>query len=169
MTLSLHYWPDPILKVRCAPVPEVTDEIRQLARDMLDLMYASDGVGLAAPQVGRALRVFVLDCWWPQTGQFDKGMVFINPKVTPSKGTVRSREGCLSLPEIREYVERGKTCQVEATDIHGHQFTLQAEGILSICIQHENDHLDGITMIDRVGPMTRRLLKKVLPSKPPPR
>jgi peptide deformylase len=167
--MRLYYWPDPILKTRCAPVPEVTDEIRELVAGMFDVMYANDGIGIAAPQVGRALRLFVLDVWWPQTGQYDQGKVFINPVVTPSKAVQRTREGCLSLPGVREYVERSSTCHVEALDEHGEKFSLDAEGVLAVCIQHENDHLDGLTMIDRVGPMTRRLLKKVLPSKPPPR
>lgn len=169
MTLALRYWPDLILRAPCAPVAEVNDEIRQLAKDMFEVMYANDGVGLAAPQVGHKLRLFVLDVWWPDTHEYNQGRVFINPVVTPGKIRRKSPEGCLSLPGIRELVERSATCHVTALNEKGETFSLEASGLLAVCIQHENDHLDGVTMVDRVGPMTRRLLKKILPSRPPPR
>ena len=169
MNLVLRVWPDPILHLKCEPIAVVDDDIRRIATGMFEIMYGNDGVGLAANQVGHAIRLFVLDVWWPETGKYDQGRVFINPVVTPSKAVQRTREGCLSLPGVHEFVDRGKSCQVEALDLSGEKFTVQAEGVLAVCIQHENDHLDGVTMIDRVGPMTKRYLKKVLPSKPPPR
>jgi peptide deformylase len=114
---------------------------------MLQLMYESNGIGLAGPQVGKSLRLFVTDCWWPQTG---------------------SRQGCLSLPGVNEFVTRSRTCHVEALGLDGKPFALDADGLLAICIQHENDHLDGFTIAERVGRLTRRMIQKQLPSVMPP-
>src|SRR5437016_4532321 len=127
MTLALRFWPDKVLRVPCSTVSNVNDDIRTLVRDMLQVMYDSNGIGLAGPQVGRSLRLFVLDVWWPQTGSRQRHMAFINPVVTPV-GKARTREGCLSLPGVSEFVTRGRTCHVEALDINGAPFALDAEG-----------------------------------------
>lgn len=168
MTLVLRYWPDKVLKVPCKPVPEVNDDVRLLAREMLQVMYNHEGIGLAAPQVGVSLRLFVLDVWWPQTGSRGRGMAFVNPVLVPSSEKTRTREGCLSLPGVNEFVTRGRTCRVSALDLDGQLFTLDAEGIAAICIQHEYDHLDGFTIAERVGKLTRRMIMKQIPSVMPP-
>lgn len=160
--MTLRFWPDPTLQAKCTEVVEMSEELRAAAYDMLQVMYRSNGIGLAAPQVGLTVRIFVLDIWWPQTGSQSRGLVFVNPKVTLGKETVRTQEGCLSLPGVEEFITRASTVHVEAQDEFGKTFTLDADGLLAICIQHETDHLDGITMVERVGPTARRILKKQL-------
>ncbi len=169
MTLSLRYWPDPILKTPCSPVTEFTTELRRMASEMLELMYDHEGVGLAGPQVGVSLRIFVLDVWWPDTGSRTRGMVFINPKLTLSSTTSMSKEGCLSLPGASEYVRRHQKVHVESQNEFGESCSLDAEGLFAVCLQHEMDHLNGITMVERVGPMARRMLRKQLMSTLPPK
>jgi peptide deformylase len=166
--LSLRHWPDKVLKVPCKEVPAVNADTRAFAREMLQLMYDHDGIGLAAPQVGVSVRLFVMDVWWPQTGSRGRGMVFVNPVVTPSMEKTRTREGCLSLPGVNEFVTRGLTCKVSALDQEGNPFTMEVGGLAAICIQHECDHLDGFTIAERVGKLTRRMILKQLPSVMPP-
>lgn len=167
--LTLRYWPDPMLHAKCDPVCGFTPEIREIAQEMLSFMYAHNGIGLAAPQVGLTIRMFVLDVWWMDSDT-TKGMVFVNPRLTYGKETVRSREGCLSMPNVSEFVTRSSTVHVEAFDEYGEPFSVDADGLFAICIQHENDHLDGLTMEDRLGPMAKRMLRKQLMSSlPPPR
>lgn len=160
--ISLRFYPDPILDEPCQPVAEVTDEIQALAKDMVDLMIAEDGVGLAAPQVGRAIRLFVVDIWWPESGNAKRALTFINPSLTFSKARQRGLEGCLSLPGIRELVTRSDAVHVEATGLDGLPFSLDATGFLAVAIQHEHDHLEGVTMLDRMGPTARRMALKAL-------
>lgn len=162
--LTLRLWPDSILTKKCAPVAEVTDEIRATARGMLDVMYKNRGIGLAAPQVGLLLRMFVVDVGWPITGSHGKARIFINPVITPGPTMVRTEEGCLSVPGINEFVTRSSTVHVEALDETGNPFSLDADGTFAICIQHEHDHLEGITLVDKLGRVGRRMLKKSAPS-----
>jgi peptide deformylase len=167
-TLSLRYWPDPVLNKKCAEVPEVTDEIRAVAKGMLDIMYKQGGIGLAAPQVGRLIRMIVVDVWWPKTGARNP-RVFINPLLTLGEEKERAREGCLSLPGITDFVTRSKSVQVHALDEHGKPVMQHADGLLAVCLQHECEHLDGITLVEHMGRANRRILKKQMQSKRPPR
>jgi len=164
MTLSIKIWPDPILNKVCSAVPE--NEIggtktMELSSEMLRLMYEKQGIGLAAPQVGVLLRMFVVDVWWPNTGT-RRGRVFINPVLTDitDEEFVRTREGCLSLPGVSDYVSRKRSVRVDAMDEFGTPFTLYADGLQGVCIQHEYDHLEGITLAEKFDRNARRLLKK---------
>jgi peptide deformylase len=157
----LHY-PDPILKQVCEPVLKVDDELRIFLADMAQTMVSQNGVGLAAPQVGRLQRFFIVDIWWRDSQQYDKTLIFINPKILAAEGSQRGQEGCLSLPGIYEHVTRAQKIRVGAEDInHGH-FELEAEGFLAVAIQHELDHLNGILTLDRISPLARKMAAKRL-------
>jgi len=145
---------DSALRVRCDEVPSIDDEIRQLVDDLTQTMYAADGIGLAAPQVGIPLRVFVYDVREPD---IEPGVV-INPRIVEAGGTIRDTEGCLSIPGLNETVERYAEVVVEGLDREGREIRIEARDLLSRCLQHENDHLDGILFIDRLSPLKRRLL-----------
>ncbi len=160
--LQILHYPNPMLKRVCDPVKEVDDELRVFLADMAATMVASGGVGLAAPQVGRPFRFFVVDIWWKTTQQYDKTLIFINPKITAFDGSQRGQEGCLSLPGIYEHVTRAKKIRVAAQDINGQPFELDAEGFLAVVIQHELDHLNGILTLDRISPLARKMAAKKL-------
>lgn len=155
--------PDPRLREVSKPVPDVTDDIRALMDDMLETMYAAPGIGLAAIQVGVPLRVIVMDL----AGQEEEPQprYFVNPRIVdPSEETAPYEEGCLSVPEAYEEVDRPARCVVEYLDYHGQPQRLEAEGLLATCIQHEMDHLEGILFIDHLSRLKRerivRRLKK---------
>lgn len=142
-------WPDPRLSRVCAPVAEVTEEVRRLAADMLETMYAAPGRGLAAPQVGVLERLFVMDTSWKEAEPTPQ--VFINPVVTPVGDTrVSQYEGCLSLPGIAVDVSRPDTVHLCWTDLDGQAQEAAFDGFAAACIQHEVDHLDGRVTLDHV-------------------
>lgn len=144
MILDITKLGEDILRQVAQPVPEVNDEIRQLAEDMFETMIAADGVGLACPQIGKSLRMFVL------IADDDVRRVFINPQIIKtSEERCDYDEGCLSIPQIYETISRPKAITVQATNEQGKPFTLEAEGFLARIIQHEYDHLEGILYIDR--------------------
>jgi peptide deformylase len=154
--LRLRYYPDPVLRLRAAPVQLFDDELRARVRRMFEIMYEFRGIGLAAPQLGVSERVFVLNL----TGEAEHSeeeRVFINPELREPAGTSTEEEGCLSFPEIRLEIPRAERIAVAALDAEGRRFEIAAEGLLARCIQHEFDHLDGILFIARV-PVTRRLM-----------
>ena len=153
---ALRYFGDPVLREVCAPVEEIDDDVRALIDDLVETMYAAEGVGLAAPQVGVPLRVFVYDVQEPG---IEPG-VLINPRIVEADGSVRESEGCLSIPNLTEIVERSARVVVEALGRDGEPIRIEAEGLLSRCLQHEKDHLDGVLFIDRVSPLKRRMLLK---------
>ena len=139
---------EPSLREPSKEVHKVSKKISDLVRDMFDTMYANNGVGLAAPQIGENVRVFVIDV---ATGDEPlKPMVFINPKIIKKSGAVKSNEGCLSFPEAYTDVKRYKNIMVKALNEHGKPFVLEAKDgtLLARAIQHENDHLDGILFVD---------------------
>ena len=156
--LEILEYPDPRLRTVAAPVAEVTDEIRRQADDMLETMYAAPGIGLAATQVDFHQRLLVLDVSEDQS----EPLIFINPEILTADGSAKSDEGCLSVPEIYEAVERAETVRVKALDRDGKEFELEAEGILAVCIQHEMDHLEGKLFVDYLSEMKRQRLKKKL-------
>ena len=154
--------PDPRLKKVCAPVGEITDDLRTLGQDMLDTMYDAPGVGLAAPQVGVLKRVIVMDCNKPPEDD-PRPLVLFNPEIVwQSADIVASEEGCLSLPEQYAPVERSATVRLRWTDPDGAQQEETFEGLWSVCVQHELDHLDGKLFIDHLGFMKRQMITRRL-------
>jgi len=139
----LHY-PNRSLRQRCEPVHEVTREIISLVNDLAETMYAAPGVGLAAPQVGVPLRVFVVDVTPSDKEAFLR--VFINPEIVHRTGSADSLEGCLSLPGVNKVIERSAGIIVRSIGLDGDPVELVADGLLSFAIQHELDHLDGILL-----------------------
>ena len=153
---KLVYYPDPLLKEQTELVTNFDSSLTTLLDDMAETMYASQGIGLAAPQIGELLRVTVID-----VGEEKPELIeFINPQIVSANGKTSSEEGCLSIPEYRETVSRNDTITVEAFNRSGEPFTLEADNILAICLQHEIDHLDGVLFTDRLSPLKRRLFKK---------
>ena len=146
---------DPILRASALPVEEVDEEIRTLIADMFDTMYAEEGVGLAAPQVGVGQRVIVVDPREPEVPPF----ALINPEVQETAGELeKGEEGCLSIPGLKELVERPARVVVTGMDEAGERVRLEAEGLLARILQHEVDHVNGILFIDRVSPLKRMML-----------
>ncbi len=153
----LHY-PDARLREAGAKVDEVTPAIVRLIDDMAETMYEAPGVGLAATQLGEPYQIFVTDV--AAEGEPSDFRVFINPEIIESDGTQVYDEGCLSFPGAREEVERAAKVRVRALGRDGKPFELEAEGLLAVCIQHEYDHLQGVLMIDHLGPLKKRLLHR---------
>lgn len=152
--------PDPRLKKVCPPVPEVTDEVRRLAADMLETMYAAPGVGLAAPQVGVLARLFVMDCE-KEDGVPPRPLVLINPEITwTSDARNVHEEGCLSIPNEYAEIERPACVRMRWTDLDGAPREEEFAGLWATCAQHELDHLDGRLFIDRLGPIKRQLITR---------
>ena len=163
-TLRIVRYPDPVLRQRAEPVAAPTDEIRAVARRMIELMREAEGVGLAAPQVGLPWRLFVADVPPAEDRSPDAEppaattgpAVYINPVITDPAGPIEPfEEGCLSLPDIRGEVVRPATVTITAHDLEGREFTARASGLLARCWQHELDHLDGVLIIDRMTQMSR--------------
>jgi peptide deformylase len=152
--LSMRRYGDPILRLLAAPVAAVTPEIKTLIADMAETMWHQVGIGLAAPQIGVSLRIFVMD-----DGKRGARAI-VNPVVTERGGVVKEEEGCLSLPGIFAEVERSKSLRVEGLDEDGQPIAFEAQGLQAKIIQHELDHLDGVLFIDRLPPVTRDRIKK---------
>jgi len=153
----LHY-PDARLREAGKKVEGMTPELRQLVDDMAETMYAAPGVGLAATQVGELWQIFVVDC--AAEGEPSDLRVFVNPEIVATEGAITFDEGCLSFPGAREEIQRAEKVRVRALDREGKPFELEAEGLLAVAIQHEYDHLQGVLMIDRLGPLKKRLLHR---------
>ncbi len=158
MVREIVIWPDPILKEVAAPVERVDDSIRRLLDDMAETRYAADGVGLAAPQVAVLKRCITIDTSPRQEGQ--KLIYLVNPEIVKYEGKTTYTEGCLSIPGEAEDVERAAKVWVRALDYSGRPFELEAEGLLSIAIQHETDHLNGTLFVDHLSSLKRELIKK---------
>ncbi|WP_305988903.1 peptide deformylase [Roseibium sp. MMSF_3544] len=152
--------PDPVLREVCAPIETVDDDVRGLADDMLDTMYDAPGIGLAASQIGILKRMFVLDV--AKEDEPKQPMVFINPKIVWSSDELSVyQEGCLSIPEYFEDVERPAEVTVQFLDREGAEAEIKADGLLATCIQHELDHLNGKLFIDYLSKLKRdRVIKK---------
>jgi peptide deformylase len=156
--LQILHFPDPRLRKKASPIPQVSDQIRQLADDMLETMYDAPGVGLAAIQVNVQKRLIVID-----TSE-DKShpLVFINPEIIDKQGEREHEEGCLSVPEAYEMVTRSDTVTVKALNRDGEEFHLEADELLATCIQHEIDHLNGKLFVDHISNLKRQRIKKRL-------
>jgi peptide deformylase len=155
---KITHYPSKVLSSPAQPIDEITDEIRALAEKMIDIMVEQKGIGLAGPQAGMPLRIFVisLDC------TKENARVYINPEIKPSGGLEPFEEGCLSLPGISGKIKRYKNCTVTATDIDGHTFTDEADGLYAKALQHEYDHLEGTMIKDRMGQVSKMAIRKRL-------
>jgi peptide deformylase len=152
--------PDPRLRAVADPVDKIDDDIKKLAQDMLDTMYAAPGIGLAATQLGEMKRVVVMDL--AKDGEPKAPIIMVNPEIRKvSEEIAVSEEGCLSIPEFYYDVERPAAVTVRYTDLDGKEVTMEADERLAVCVQHEIDHLDGVLYIDYLSRLKRdRVLKK---------
>jgi len=153
--LDILNYPDPRLHTVAKPVKEVNATIRHLIDDMAETMYAAPGIGLAATQVNQHIQLLLVDT----SETKDQLQVFINPKILERDGEQVYEEGCLSVPGIYESVKRAEKILVEALDQDGKKFTLEAHGLLSVCIQHEMDHLLGKVFVEYLSPLKRNRIK----------
>ncbi len=159
--LPLKFYPDPILKTKCAPVTTFDTALATLVEDMIHTMYEEEGIGLAGPQVGITTRICVVDVSEDGQGVTE----FINPEIVAKSGNTSIEEGCLSIPGYREFVDRKEKIKVKAQKRDGSPFEVEAEGILAICLQHEIDHLDGVLFVDRLSRLKKELFLKWLQKK----
>ena len=153
-------FPDPRLKVVCEPIEEIDDAIRELASDMLQVMYDEPGIGLAAIQVGEPIRMIVVDTAWTEEGAERNPLVLINPEILDREGTITWNEGCLSVPDFQAEVERSQKVRVRGTDLDGNEWIEEAEDLRAVCFQHEIDHLNGVLFIDRISRLKRSMYVK---------
>jgi peptide deformylase len=168
--LPIIEFPDSRLRVKAKPVTEFDAALAKLAQDMLDTMYDAPGVGLAAIQVGQAIRMLVLDAQFTVEEGPDgallrlneKPQIFINPVILSKDGKIESDEGCLSVPGVTESVQRSEHIVVRFQNLRGEQQELEARGFLAVIIQHEMDHLDGVLIIDRFTQQSRLKLRRQL-------
>lgn len=166
MKLNLRYYGDPILRKKAKPVEKITEEIKQLCRDMIETMVVLNGWGLAAPQVGHLLRIFIS----PITHENEKGevqtgepKVFINPMISdPNEVYVERSEGCLSVPKLFLPIPRPLTIKLEALDIDGNSFSEECYGYVARNRMHENDHLNGVLFFDRIKGRKRTEIEPIL-------
>jgi peptide deformylase len=158
---KITHCPAEVLHKQTKPIEKIDDNIRQIAEKMIDIMLENKGIGLAGPQAGVDLQIFVVAL----DGKRESARVYINPKVTPSGQLSGMEEGCLSVPGLHTRVRRYEKCRVQAADLDGNEIDEQAEGLYARCLQHENDHLQGITIADKLGSAGRiahrRVLKKL--------
>lgn len=160
MILTILHYPDPRLREKGQPIREITPEIQKLADDMAETMYAAPGVGLAATQVGIALRIFVIDL--AAEDEPSRLVTFINPEIVERAGSRTWEEGCLSFPDVHEDVQRAERVRVRALDRAGEPFELDVDGYMAVAVQHEHDHLDGVLMIDHMGALRKRMVQRKL-------
>jgi peptide deformylase len=156
--LEILHFPDPRLRTKAAPVTAVDDELRTLAQDMIETMYAAPGIGLAATQVNVHKRLVVIDLSKEQ----NEPLVLINPEIIDKQGVEEMEEGCLSVPGFYERVVRADRIRVRALNREGQEFELEADGLLAVCIQHEIDHLDGKLFVDYISQLKRQRIRKKL-------
>ncbi len=154
--LDILHYPDKRLRTVAAPVDQVDESIRRLIDDMFETMYAAPGIGLAATQVDVHKQVIVIDL----SPEKNQPLCLINPEILKSDGVEQTEEGCLSVPDIFETVERAERIEVKALDRTGDAFTLEADGLLAVCIQHEIDHLRGNLFVDYLSPLKQMRVKK---------
>jgi peptide deformylase len=160
--LPILEFPDPRLRTVAQPVAQVDDRVRKIIDDMFETMYAAPGIGLAATQVDVHERIITIDV----SEDKSEPLVFINPEITVLEGQPESmQEGCLSVPGFYEDVTRIEHCLVKALDRDGNPFEMECRGLLAVCIQHEEDHLEGKLMVDYLSPLKRKRIKEKLDKK----
>lgn len=156
-------WPDPRLREPTVEIIAIDDAVRELYRDLCDSMYAENGLGMAAPQLGEARKMFIVEPKLAGRAETDPPVCFMNPEVLETSEEVQdSEEGCLSFPDIYIKVKRPMRCKVRAMGIDGKIFEIEGEALLARCLLHENDHLTGKLLVDFVGPLKRQMIKKKL-------
>lgn len=153
---------DQILRQKAGEIGQITDEIRDFAYDLIYTMYERDGVGLAAPQVGKSIRMFAADPWWTREDVEKKPLILINPTIEASSGESVNQEGCISVPGIFADVVRPSSITISFTDLDGNRNILDLQGFEAIVMQHEYDHLDGTLFIDRISLISKLRLKRRL-------
>jgi len=151
--LEITEFPEKVLKHVGTPVEKFDAELEKLVSDMFETMYAAEGVGLAAPQVGLSLRLFVMDCEGLR-------LVAANPEILSADGEQEGEEGCLSLGKIHAPLNRAARVRIRAQDVRGELFEQEAEGLAARCFLHETDHCDGTLFIDRLSPLRRDMVKR---------
>jgi peptide deformylase len=157
---DLLTYPQMTLRKKSSTVEHVSDDVKKLIKDMRETMHDSEGIGLAAPQVGVNQRVIVVDVTPYQPDQ--EPFALINPEIVAAEGEVESMEGCLSVPGLLETVTRKEKVTVRGVNEHGEEVEIEATGMLAICLQHEIDHLNGMTIVERLGPLKREMTRKKL-------
>ena len=156
--LSIIHYPDPRLRKKGEPVTRFDEELVALSQRMLELMRGDKGVGLAGPQVGLALRLFVMNV----TDDPANDQVFVNPEIHDARNPKEGEEGCLSIPDVRGQVRRAFRCRIVAQNVKGERVEAEAEDLVARVWQHETDHLNGVLIIDRFGPSDQMAVKKSL-------
>ena len=156
--LEILHFPDPRLRNIAQPVQSVDDGVRQLLDDMLETMYEAPGIGLAATQVNIDKRIVVIDV----SEEKDQPLCLVNPEILELEGVEEMEEGCLSVPDVYEMVQRADRVRLRALDRSGQPFEMQADGLLAVCIQHEIDHLDGKLFVDYLSQLKRTRIRKKL-------
>ncbi|MDY0040712.1 MAG: peptide deformylase [Desulforhabdus sp.] len=156
--IEICTYPDPILKQKAEPIENIDGEISRLIDDMAETMYKAPGIGLAANQVGKAIRLVVVDLQRPE---YEHGLlVLINPEIVSVSGETSFEEGCLSVPEYFATVKRAEQVTVCGIDQHGKDIQIEASGLLAVVLQHEIDHLEGKLFVDRLGPIARDIFRR---------
>ena len=158
MIYKIVKYGDPVLETPAKPVTEFDDKLKQLVADMFESMYAAQGVGLAAPQIGIPLRLSVIDITFKEDPK--ARLVLANPEIIHTEGKLEAMEGCLSLPEFRENVKRAQRVTVRAQDVNGKWFEHTGEDLLARAFLHETDHLNGKLYISHISALKRDLLKR---------
>lgn len=158
MARYIRTYPDPVLKTTAKPVEAINQDVKDLAQEMADLMYANQGIGLAAPQVGEAMCVIAVDVSGPE--RREDLQILINPVIESVLGETETEEGCLSLPEFRSKVQRAEQVTLTGLDLNGQEVRIESEGLQAICFQHEIDHLNGKLLLDHAGRLKRNLYCK---------
>lgn len=170
--LEILTYPDPRLALKAKPVDKVDDATKKLIDDMFETMYLSDGVGLAAPQVGIQQRIIVVDCG--ERGENEdpdaplqprEPRAVVNPEIISKEGTIVWEEGCLSVPGYVDEIERSAKVTCKGLDRDGNPQVIEAEGLLAVCLQHEIDHLEGVLFVDRLSRLKQAMVKKKLKKK----
>lgn len=155
---KITHYPAEVLGRAAEPIKEITDDIRKLAEKMVDIMLEHKGVGLAGPQAGVPLQIFIISLDQSR----ESVRIYINPTVTPIGRQESLEEGCLSVPEVYTKISRYEKCKVTATDLDGNEFTEEADGLYARCLQHESDHLNGVTIAERMGQAAKIVHRKQL-------
>lgn len=156
--LAIIHYPDPRLRTPCETVTQFDQDLADLAARMLALMKGAKGVGLAAPQVGLLLRVFVMN----PTGEEADAMAFVNPVIREPRGAAEAEEGCLSIPGVNAQIRRAAHCRIMAQNLKGEPVELEGQDLLCRIWQHETDHLNGVLILDRMGPGDKLATRKTL-------
>jgi peptide deformylase len=151
-------FPDKRLREVSTPIEKITDEIRELANDMAEVMYDEPGIGLAAPQVGQIVRLIVVDTEWTAEDDAEQSpLVLVNPEIVEHSGQITWSEGCLSVPDFEADVSRASHVKLRASNLEGEDLEIDASELQAVCFQHEIDHLDGVLFIDRISRLKRNL------------